>query len=653
MTISAFPFWVLTLSLLFNCQLSNSQGSDYTQQRGVYQQASNTLKQRKLLTTENYLKIQQQLEGYPLSAYFQHDYLLQKFSTLPTVEIDTFLDVHADQYIAQRMRINWLTHLAKHKEWRLFEQYYQPTSYTSLQCSAILGQLALNKQDSSHNPNLWSKTSQIWLSSKSLPDNCDPLFEKWKDAGYLTHDLAWERFQLVYTANQMKLATYLKRHLNEQQKLLANRLLQSDQYASYWLTQLPKTQPSPHLKSATIKRLLRRLSSRHHEKVSLLIATKKLAMNEADLLEIKKLCAWYYAKNDAQHAQKWLNTLPSGKNQNLLEFEIRYALQAKDWKNYQHLFLQLTPSQQEKPEWLYWYAISQKNNLQLDPNIHRQPTAIFAHLSKQRHFYGFLSAEHDIKNTYFIGNEPLEHDLDQVIQKKLAAAFELFRLNETRQANREWFFVTRSFNKEQWQQAAFLADNIQWYERSIQAHAKAQLWNQVDARFPLAFAETFKKHSDKQSINPSWLFAMARQESGFSPFATSHVGAKGVLQLMPSTAKRVAHSMKVSYHPSRLYDPSYNISLGSKYLKDLLSKFDNNYILATAAYNAGPHRVNEWVGLRPMTDDWAHWVATIPYEETRKYVQNILTYSIIYNSLLNNTVAQLSDFAVYKETKTQ
>ena len=338
--------------------------------------------------------------------------------------------------------------------------------------------------------------------------------------------------------------------------------------------------------------------------------------------------------------------MPGSDDKQLQEFELRFALQAKNWLSYKNVYAQTPDSIQNKPEWLYWYAIAQLKSGKKSINPDKQPELILKALAKQRNFYGFLAAEQNNNSQYSIHNTATDITLGTQVAAKLAAAFELYHLGQNREANRDWYFVTRNFDHQQWQQAAVLANQQQWYERSIQAYAKAQLWDMVDARFPLAFAEDFKKHSDIQNIDASWLFAMARQESAFSPQARSHVGARGLLQLMPKTAKKVAQSLNLPFNVKKLNEPSYNITLGSRYLKDLLIKFNNNYILATAAYNAGPHRVNEWLGLRPISEDWVHWVATIPYEETRKYVQNILTYSVIYQSRLDKKQqSMLSDFA--------
>ena len=132
------------------------------------------------------------------------------------------------------------------------------------------------------------------------------------------------------------------------------------------------------------------------------------------------------------------------------------------------------------------------------------------------------------------------------------------------------------------------------------------------------------------TISPDWLYAIARQESAFASDARSAVGARGLMQLMPSTARKVAQSMGVPYRSADLYQPKTNIALGSEYLRQLLEDFDGNHILATAAYNAGPYRVKKWLAKQQGSVEYDIWIETLPYHETRNYVQNILAFKVIY-----------------------
>jgi soluble lytic murein transglycosylase len=167
---------------------------------------------------------------------------------------------------------------------------------------------------------------------------------------------------------------------------------------------------------------------------------------------------------------------------------------------------------------------------------------------------------------------------------------------------------------------------MQWYDRDIFTLAKVGYLNDVNLRFPLGFETEIKHYAGNQKINPAWAFAITRRESSFMSDANSPAGAKGLMQIMPATAKQLARK-KVSNQ--YLFKAKNNIKLGTKYLRNLLDRHHGNQVLATAAYNAGPHRVKSWLkDAKPLPADV--WIETIPFKETREYVKSVLAYQQIY-----------------------
>jgi soluble lytic murein transglycosylase len=134
------------------------------------------------------------------------------------------------------------------------------------------------------------------------------------------------------------------------------------------------------------------------------------------------------------------------------------------------------------------------------------------------------------------------------------------------------------------------------------------------------------------------VLALIRQESGFMEAVQSPVGARGLMQLMPATAKQVAREIKVAFNPSKLDDPDYNVRLGSAYLGDMIDNFEGSYVMALAAYNAGPSRVRRWVkeygDPRDPIVDVIDWIEMIPFTETRGYVQRVMESLSIYRRKL-------------------
>ena len=193
-------------------------------------------------------------------------------------------------------------------------------------------------------------------------------------------------------------------------------------------------------------------------------------------------------------------------------------------------------------------------------------------------------------------------------------------------------------------QAIYLATDLERYDFAVQA-GKYYYYKNFYLE-PKSFP-TVPRPSYEKLIFPdqSLIHAVIRQESQFDPEAGSYAGAKGLMQLMPYTAKKVSKGLKLPYSKNKLTDdPSYNVILGSAYLDQLLSTYDGSYILTLAAYNAGPSRVNAWIKKYgdPRSDDITpiNWIELIPFKETRNYVQRVIENVQVYSFLDKNNLPQ-------------
>ena len=172
---------------------------------------------------------------------------------------------------------------------------------------------------------------------------------------------------------------------------------------------------------------------------------------------------------------------------------------------------------------------------------------------------------------------------------------------------------------------------------------KASRWDEIDVRFPVLHREPFETQSERQRLPVQLMLALARQESAFRAEALSPAGARGLMQLMPATAHEVARKHTIPFRSeSQLFDPKLNIALGTSYYRDMLDRFQDNRILATAAYNAGPGRVKGWLNASDGRLPFDAWIEAIPFVETRNYVQNVLAFSAIYAHRLGTAEHLLS-----------
>ena len=174
-----------------------------------------------------------------------------------------------------------------------------------------------------------------------------------------------------------------------------------------------------------------------------------------------------------------------------------------------------------------------------------------------------------------------------------------------------------------------MAQIWEWPSQAIITLAKIRDWNDLELRFPLAYREQVDQHAKILGLDSAWIYAILRQESAFISDARSGAGAMGLMQLMPRTARQVASRSKhAPLKTTDLFHPKVNIELGSSYLNEVYRRLQENPVLATAAYNAGPSRVLRWLPEESQPTDI--WIETVPFRETREYLKRVLAYTLIY-----------------------
>jgi soluble lytic murein transglycosylase len=308
------------------------------------------------------------------------------------------------------------------------------------------------------------------------------------------------------------------------------------------------------------------------------------------------------------------------------------ALTRGHWSQVKSRIDVLPLQEREQPQWQYWKGRALQ---QLRQN--NQAKTILAQVSQDRTYYAFLAANHG-GYAYYLVNRPLQIEpalLQEIAQRQATRrAQELRNIGRIVDARLEWRWLTKNLDVSGLQAAANLANNWRWHDQAIFTLARSNFWDDLDLRFPLEHLNLVEQFAKNNQLPTAWVLAIIRQESAFAADAASPVGALGLMQLMPATAHQVAQ--KLGKPPPKnamaLSLPTTNIELGSSYLREMLQRFDNNIILATAAYNAGPTRVNRWLPKKTMNAEI--WVEKIPFRETRIYVQRVMTYMIIYEQRL-------------------
>jgi len=294
-------------------------------------------------------------------------------------------------------------------------------------------------------------------------------------------------------------------------------------------------------------------------------------------------------------------------------------------------------TEQQQSRWVYWTARAAAGIGQ--PEAAR---SLFSRLATERGYYSFLSAEHVDQPFLFADSElvasnPTMASIEQ--QPAVRRAYEWLQLGKRNKAAREWQSALAGSSKQQWEAATVLASRWGWYDQVIRAAFKADRSDALSNRFPLAFEASVKKAAKKTGLKSAEIWSIIRQESAFNQQAFSYVGARGLMQLMPRTARKIARKLGMGKSSPRLFSPDVNIRLGSTYLSDQKKRF-GNLALAAAAYNAGPHRVSRWLARTPFNAPEA-WVEAIPFNETRRYVQQVMAFVSVYEWRQHKTATSL------------
>jgi soluble lytic murein transglycosylase len=604
--------------------LANVQAGESLLIKSSPEKQSLFIKAEKLLNKGDnltYKDIYKKLDDYPLQPYLKMRELIKSINLNSRNDIVSFLAKHKNSPLDWPLRKAWLQYLVKKQKGELFLEAYNQTWNTELQCENLKFLLANEKKKTE----AFTQVKSIWLVGKSLPKTCDPLLTAWQKSGYRTPDLVWQRLALAADGGQHTLIPYLTSLLPKEQQYLGKLwhkvrknpavVLSSKNFKS-------KSVKEQQIYSYGIKRLIWRTPNEAIE--SFEKAKESLALSNKNQQQIIEKFALALASKKHPEARTWLHKVDSTNiDPTIMQWQITDVVKEQDWLMVLKELDSMPDSYKTELQWQYWYARA------LIATQAEKGRELMASVAVKRHYYGFLAATH-LNTPVTMQNKPLK--INQSEKKPLLnypsakRAFELYDLGRYTQARREWRYWLSQLDDRQKLVAAKVANENGWVDRAIFTLAKVGYLDDVNLRFPKAFDKKITRYAGDRNINPAWAFAIARRESSFMPDAQSSAGAKGLMQIMPATAKELKGRRVDNWY---LYNAENNIELGTKYLRELLDKNKGNHVLATASYNAGPHRIKKWLKYgKTMPADV--WIETIPFKETRNYVKSVLAYQEIY-----------------------
>jgi soluble lytic murein transglycosylase len=327
-------------------------------------------------------------------------------------------------------------------------------------------------------------------------------------------------------------------------------------------------------------------------------------------------------------------------NPKQLAWRTRAALRAKNWHEVWQSINAMSQLQQSEGVWRYWKGRALK--------VLGRPAeaeVLFTELSREYNFYGQLASEElggaPGAGMGVVRYQPSDAEIEAILAlPSIQRTLLLYRMEMRTEAAKEWAWATRNFTDRQLLVAAEVAGRNEMYDRSINAADRTVQFHDFNLRYPAPYREAMQENLHKHGLEEAWVYGLMRQESRFATRVRSDAGAAGLMQIMPQTARWVARQLGMKgYRKGLIHQLDVNIKLGTYYMKTVSHQFDDNPVLASAAYNAGPTRAREWRGTESL--EGAIYIETIPFDETRDYVKKVMSNTIYYSKLFGQASPSL------------
>jgi soluble lytic murein transglycosylase len=569
-----------------------------------------------------------ELRGHTLATYVDY-WRLQpdlKNGTTDPAAVTAFLADNAGDFLAEKVRGDWLKQLGKQRQWPAFDAEYPALAQPDqeLACYALQSRLARGDDDS-----VLDEAMPLWLKLTEPEESCYPVLEALIVEKRIWADDVWVRIRRQVEANRLTGARYSMNYLPQSQTPDAKTALAVTQSPLPWLskTRLSDSRMDRELAALAIARIARNDPALAAEWLERLDAHLQAGEKEWAWSQV----AWQAARQHRAEALDWYGRAGDAPmSDEVTQWRVRAALRVQDWKAVRSAIEKLPPALAEQPVWVYWLGRAYRSG-----GRDGEARALFARIAGQANFYGNL-ADEALGRT--VALPPRAAPPTAVERAAVAAdgsirrALSLFRLDLRVEGVREWNWALRGMSDRALLAASVVAERAGVYDRAIVAANRTRTEHDYALRYLAPFGEQVRAAAREQSLDDAWVYGLMRQESRFVISARSSAGASGLMQLMPATARWVAAKIGLkNFRPNRVNDTETNLLLGTSYMRMVMERLDNHPVLASAAYNAGPGRARRWQAEWPL--EGAVYAETIPFNETRNYVKEVMSNAVYYSVL--------------------
>jgi len=565
-----------------------------------------------------------QLAGYPLTPYLRFERMRQRPLEVFGTEMEHFLARHRDWSFADRLEQQWLRALARAGRDDDLLRFGANARDAEVVCRIERARLARGQTEE-----LAGRVRRLWLSPTSQPEACDPLFAWWRRQGYPDTDTAWQRFGLAINADERELARYLRRYLDPEGRQLADAWLAIAANPARQLARMSRWRDGER-----VRRLLAwglyDLATRDWQRAGALLQRleSRFTFTPEEIGSARRRIALFQAVDLDPDAIDAIDALPAALvDPQMLAWRARVAMAHQRWDEVLTSIADMNMLDQVRERWRYWRARALAELQRPEAGV------IFASLSTEPDYYGFLAA---LATGQPLTLCPREIHADGAVQRRLLADAEFRRALELYRVGLEWHArwtferVHRRLGDAERRQAALVAAAEGWHDRAIVTLARAGAMDAYAWRFPIVERELVLELAKRHGVEPALVMGMMRAESAMQADAHSPAGARGLLQLMHGTARGVARRNGLSYQGATdLYRPERNLELGIAHLEELQQRFNGDWTLVAAAYNAGISTAERWRDERPALPKDV-WIETLSFHETRDYIPRVLAFATIY-----------------------